>query len=128
VKTIINPMVICRATEREAIAYRDAIEAAADTDAVEGFAEHGRRGDAQAWRNQKRSHRAIGGNLHLVGSPEQIVDGFLKLKELGCDGVQLTFYDFARDLEHFGTHVLPLMVEAGLRLPEIAAPRRADAA
>lgn len=117
VRTVINPMVICRNTEAEAIAYRDAIEAAADTGAVEGFAEHGRRGDAQAWKNQKRTHRAIGGNLHLVGSPQQIVDGFLKLKELGCDGVQLTFYDFAPDLEHFGRHVLPLMVEAGLRLP-----------
>jgi FMNH2-dependent dimethyl sulfone monooxygenase len=120
VRTVINPMVICRATEGEAIAYRDAIEAAADAGAVEGFAEHGRRGDAQAWKNQKRSHRAIGGNLHLVGSPQQIVEGFLKLKELGCDGVQLTFYDFAPDLEHFGKHVLPLMVEAGLRLPNDA--------
>ena len=118
VRTVINPMVICRATRAEAIAYRDAIEAAADTGAVEGFAEHGRRGDAQAWKNQKRSHRAIGGNLHLVGSPQQIVDDFLKLKALGCDGVQLTFYDFAPDLEHFGKHVLPLMVEAGLRLPD----------
>lgn len=120
VKTVINPMVICRATEREALAYRDAIEGAADTGAVEGFADHGRRGDAQAWANQKRSHRAIGGNLHLVGSPEQIVDGFLKLKALGCDGVQITFYDFAKDLEHFAQHVLPLMVHAGLRLPTVA--------
>lgn len=120
-RTLINPMVICRDTEREAIAYRDAIEAAADEVAVEGFAEHGRRGDAQAWRNQRRTHRAIGGNLHLVGSPEQIVDGFLKLKELGCDGVQLTFYDFAPDLAHFGDKVLPLMEQAGLRLPVVPA-------
>jgi len=121
VRTIINPMVICRATEREAIAYRDAIETAADTTAVENFADHGRRGDAQAWRNQRRLHRAIGGNLHLVGSPEQIVDGMLKLKGAGVDGVQITFYDFARDLEHYAEHVLPLMVQAGLRVPDVAA-------
>jgi len=120
-RTLINPMVICRDTEREAVAYRDAIEAAADEQAVEGFAEHGRRGDAQAWRNQRRTHRAIGGNLHLVGSPEQIVDGFLTLKKLGCDGVQLTFYDFAPDLAHFGEKVLPLMEQAGLRVPAAAA-------
>ncbi len=118
VRTIINPMVLCRDTEREAIAYRDAIEAAADTDAVENFAEHGRKGDAQAWRNQRRLHRAIGGNLHLVGSPEQIVDGFLKLRDAGVDGVQLTFYDFAPDLEHFAEKVLPLMYQAGLRLSD----------
>lgn len=118
VRTIINPMVLCRDTEREAIAYRDAIEAAADEVAVENFAEHGRKGDAQAWRNQRRLHRAIGGNLHLVGSPEQIVDGFLKLRDAGVDGVQLTFYDFAPDLEHFAEKVLPLMYQAGLRLPD----------
>lgn len=129
VRTIINPMVLCRDTEREAIAYRDAIEAAADTDAVENFAEHGRKGDAQAWRNQRRLHRAIGGNLHLVGSPEQIVDGFLKLRDAGVDGVQLTFYDFAPDLEHFAEKVLPLMYQAGLRLSDNTAtlPRRQPA-
>lgn len=119
VRTIINPMILCRDTEREAIAYRDAIEAAADTEAVEGFAEHGRKGDAQAWRNQRRLHRAIGGNLHLVGAPEQIVEGFLKLRDAGVDGVQLTFYDFAPDLEHFAEKVLPLMYQAGLRLPDV---------
>ena len=32
------------------------------------------------------------------------------------DGVQITFYDFAPDLEYFGEAVLPLMKEAGLRL------------
>lgn len=115
-RTLINPTIICRDTEREAIAYRDAIEAAADATALEGFAEHGRRGDAQAWKNQRRTHRAIGGNLHLVGSPEQIVDGIIKLKKAGVDGVQLTFYDFAPDLEHFGAKVLPLMKQAGLRI------------
>ncbi|MFC4276641.1 LLM class flavin-dependent oxidoreductase [Achromobacter aloeverae] len=120
-RTMINPMVICRDTEREAIAYRDAIEAAADVVAMENFAEHGRRGDSQAWRNQRRQHRAIGGNLHLVGSPEQIVDKLIKLKAAGIDGVQLTFYDFAPDLEYFGEKVLPLLHEAGLRIPDLPA-------
>lgn len=117
-RTMINPMVICRDTEQEAIAYRDAIEAAADVEAVENFAEHGRRGDSHAWRNQRRQHRAIGGNLHLVGSPEQIVDALLELKAVGIDGVQVTFYDFAPDLEHFAEKVLPLLYEAGLRISE----------
>ncbi|MGZ5899512.1 MAG: LLM class flavin-dependent oxidoreductase [Reyranella sp.] len=126
IRTIINPMVLCRDTEREAVAYRDAIEAAADTEAVENFAEHGRKGDAQSWRNQRRLHRAIGGNLHLVGSPEQIVDGFLKLRRAGVDGVQLTFYDFAPDLEHFAAKVLPLMYQAGLRISDGPVHARRD--
>ncbi|MDQ2151502.1 LLM class flavin-dependent oxidoreductase [Alcaligenaceae bacterium C4P045] len=127
IRTIINPMVICRATEAEAISYRDAIEGAADEAAVQGFADHGRRGDAQAWKGQRRLHRAIGGNLHLVGSPQQIVDGFLKLKAAGCDGVQITFYDFAADLEHFAESVLPLMHAAGLRVAQPAAPSASSA-
>ena len=116
VRTIINPMVVCRPTEKEAIEYRDAILDAADVGAVEGFATISRGGDAVAWRDMVREHRALGGNLHVVGSPEQIVDHFISLQKAGCDGVQLTFYDFAPDLEYFGEAVLPLMHQAGLRL------------
>lgn len=116
VRTIINPMVVCRPTEKEAIEYRDAILDAADVGAVEGFATISRGGDAVAWRNMVREHRALGGNLHVVGSPEQIVDHFISLQKAGCDGVQLTFYDFMPDLEYFGEAVLPLMHQAGLRL------------
>ena len=108
-------MVVCRPTEKEAIQYRDAIVDAADVGAVEGFAAVTRGGDAVAWRNAKRQYPALGGNLHVVGSPEQIVDYFLNLKKVGCDGVQLTFYDFAPDLAYFGKAVLPMMHQAGLR-------------
>lgn len=120
-RTIINPMVVCRPTEKEAIEYRDAIVAAADTGGVEGFAEISRGGDAVAWRNMKRPYRALGGNLHVVGSPEQIVDHFISLKKAGCDGVQLTFYDFEPDLAYFGEAVLPLMHQAGLRVSDATA-------
>jgi FMNH2-dependent dimethyl sulfone monooxygenase len=41
----------------------------------------------------------------------------LALKRAGCDGVQLTFFDFEPDLAYFGEAVLPLLVEAGLRHP-----------
>lgn len=116
VRTIINPMVVCRPTEKEAIQYRDAILDAADIGAVDGFAAVTRSGDAVAWRDAKRQNRALGGNLHAVGSPEQIVEHFIELQNAGCDGVQLTFYDFATDLEYFGEAVLPLMHEAGLRV------------
>ena len=115
-RPIINPMIVCRPTEREAIAYRDAIIDAADPGAVEGFAGVMKSGDAVAWREAKRHYRALGGNLHMVGSPEQIVDGFIKLKQAGIDGVQLTFFDFAHDLAYFGEAVLPLMRQAGLRI------------
>ena len=116
VRTVINPIVVCRGTEKEAWAYHDAIVAHVDpTHRYDSFDS-----DAHAWRGRDASdavkRRAIGVNLHVVGSPEQVVDQFVKLKAAGCDGFQLSFYDFQPDLEFFGANVLPLMKQAGLRL------------
>jgi FMNH2-dependent dimethyl sulfone monooxygenase len=44
------------------------------------------------------------------------VDYLLRLRAAGIDGVQLTFFDFQPDLAFFGSRILPLMIEAGLRL------------
>jgi dimethylsulfone monooxygenase len=117
VRTIINPMIICRPTEKEALAYYDAIVAAADVEAIEGFVGRRQSGDAKGWKTDLGAYRAVGGNMQIVGSPEQVVERFLQLKQAGCDGVQLTFFDFAEDLEFFGAAVLPLMRQAGLRMP-----------
>ena len=116
VKTIINPMIICRSTEQEARAYYDSIVAAADVEAIEGFVGRRASGDAKGWKTNLGAYRAVGGNMQIVGSPTQIVERFLQLKKVGCDGVQLTFFDFAADLEFFGSEVLPLMKQAGLRV------------
>jgi dimethylsulfone monooxygenase len=115
-RTIINPMIVCRETEREAQRYYQAILDAGDRGAIEGFVTHQRAGDAVAWKTHGDQHRALGGNIQIVGSPEQVVDKLLGLKRAGCDGVQLAFFDFAPDLEFFGEAVLPLMRQAGLRL------------
>ena len=115
VRTIINPMIICRPTESEARAYYDAIVAAADVGAIEGFLGRRASGDAKGWKTDLGAYRAVGGNMQIVGSPTQVVERFVQLKQAGCDGVQLTFFDFAEDLEFFGAQVLPLMRQAGLR-------------
>jgi FMNH2-dependent dimethyl sulfone monooxygenase len=115
VRTIINPMIICRSTESEARAYYDSIVAAADVEAIEGFVGRRMSGDAKGWKTDLGAYRAVGGNMQIVGSPAQVVERFRQLKEAGCDGVQLTFFDFAADLEFFGQEVLPLMTRAGLR-------------
>jgi FMNH2-dependent dimethyl sulfone monooxygenase len=116
VRTIINPMIICRRTNREAHEYYDSIVAAADVEAIEGFVGRRMSGDAKGWKTDLGAYRAVGGNMQIVGSPAEIVESFLQLKQAGCDGVQLTFFDFAADLEIFGQEVLPLMKQAGLRL------------
>lgn len=115
VRTIINPMIICRSTESEARDYYDAIVGAADIEAIEGFLGRRASGDAKGWKTDFGAYRAVGGNMQIVGSPAQVVERFSQLKQAGCDGVQLTFFDFAADLEFFGKEVLPLMTQAGLR-------------
>jgi FMNH2-dependent dimethyl sulfone monooxygenase len=115
VKTIINPHVICRETEREARDQRRAILEHQDPAAADAFYATFMGGDQASWRAATREDWVIGGNVHVVGSPEQVVDAFARLRAAGCDGVQVNFYDYLPDLEFFGARVLPLMKQAGLR-------------
>ncbi|WP_316189261.1 LLM class flavin-dependent oxidoreductase [Bradyrhizobium sp. SZCCHNS1054] len=128
VRTLLNPMVICRETERETWAYHDAIVAHADP--VGSF--HNLESDAHAWRGRSGldapKRRAIGGNIEVIGTPEQVVEQFVQLKKAGVDGLQLSFYDFKPDLDFFGRRVLPLMEQAGLRKPVIETPAHPAAA
>jgi FMNH2-dependent dimethyl sulfone monooxygenase len=115
IRTIINPHVICRETEKEARAQYDAILAHQDPVAADNFYKTFAGGDQSSWKQNTRDQWVIGGNVHLVGTPEQIVDRFIQLNRAGCDGVQVNFYDFLPDLEFFGKQVVPLMEQAGLR-------------
>lgn len=117
VKTIINPHVICRETEREARAQHRAILEHQDPVAADRFYATFAGGDQASWRAATREDWVIGGNVHIVGSPEQVVEGFQRLRAAGCDGVQVNFYDYLPDLELFGARVLPLLKQAGLRAP-----------
>jgi FMNH2-dependent dimethyl sulfone monooxygenase len=119
VRTLINPMVVCRETEAETRAYYQAIVDHADpATSPRGFGRFD--SDAHAWRGRAihdgPDHRAVGGNIQIVGTPEQVADYILRLKHVGIDGIQLSFYDFKPDLAFFGERVLPLLKQAGLRL------------
>lgn len=116
VRTLINPHVICRETEAEAWAQYDAILRHQDPVAAENFYRTFVGGDQTSWKAATREQWTVGGNVHIVGTPAQVVEGFQRLKQAGCDGVQVNFYDFIPDLDFFGARVLPLMREAGLRV------------
>ncbi len=62
------------------------------------------------------------GTYPLVGTPEQVVAEMVEMHRIGFAGTTLTFVNFRDELPFFIARVLPLMVEAGLRLPEGAAP------
>jgi FMNH2-dependent dimethyl sulfone monooxygenase len=118
VRTLINPIVVSRDTERETEDYANAIVTGRQS---AGFG-NGKQydSDAHAWRGRKEgtrdTGRGLGGNIEIVGTPEQVVEQLVALKQAGIDGVQLGFFDFEKDLAHFGERILPLMKQAGLRL------------
>ena len=116
VRTIINPHVICRETEAEAWAQHQAILDGQDPVAADNFYATFAGGDQSSWKGTSRDQWVIGGNVHIVGTPEQVVAAFQRLHDVGCDGVQVNFYDFLPDLEYFGQRVVPLMQQAWLRL------------
>ena len=122
VKILVNPHVICRPTEKEAQAWYTRILDERDEEALTHFANAFMDGDQASWRQHSLLDWAVGGNLHLVGTPEKIVDWFVRLRRAGVDGVQVNFFDFQPDLEYFIEAVLPLMQQAGLRNPLPAIP------
>lgn len=127
VKTIINPLIICRETEKEARAAYDRIAAGEDTVAVDRLFGRFQSASADSWRGHARSQRVVGGNIQIVGTPQQVAERCLQLQQAGCDGIQMCFFDFMPELEFFGQRVLPLLKQAGLRAPEDQPPQRASA-
>ncbi|MEH2446309.1 MAG: LLM class flavin-dependent oxidoreductase [Nostoc sp.] len=120
VRTFLNPLIVVRETEKEAEEYAQAIIDHADYQSIAGRS--GVSSDAHAWRGHQEGNlrhgvgSAIGGNVQLIGSPEQITKQLLQLNKAGVDGFQLAFYDFEPDLDFFGKRVLPLLKQVGLRL------------
>jgi FMNH2-dependent dimethyl sulfone monooxygenase len=121
IKTLINPIIVSRDTPEEARAYAEGI--VAGRPASKGAGISGTRAydsDAHAWRGRlegtNKQGLNLGGNIEIIGSPEQVVEQLVALKATGIDGIQLSFYDFAPDLAYFGERILPLMKQAGLRL------------
>jgi dimethylsulfone monooxygenase len=115
VKVIIFPLVVCRETDAEAEAYRDAIVAHADHGSLVNYHARHTGGDSQAWPQHVLADRALGGHLQIVGGPEKVADSLERLHDAGFDGVQLGFYDYGPDLDQFVETVLPLLEKRGLR-------------
>lgn len=118
VSTLINPLVICRETEREARAVYDEIVAAEDAEAVDRVVGRMKSGNVASWSGHRRNQRIVGGNIQLIGTPDQVAESLVRLRACGCDGVQLAFFDFEPELEFFGARVMPLLRQAGLRSGE----------
>ena len=69
---------------------------------------------------------AHGGSI-LVGTPTQVVEQMLALSDAGLDGTTLSWIDFEAGLVQFKADILPLMIQAGLRVDEPELLRGASA-
>ena len=112
--------VVCRPTEAEAQAAVDYfVHQNQDTDAVENLVRlqfahaHSFPHDllAQIKHLMAQGH----GGYPLIGTPQQVADGIIRLHETGFAGTTLSFFDYAEEFPYFRDTVLPLLREAGIR-------------
>lgn len=116
-KTIIFPLIICKETRAEALAYRDAIVEKADLGSITAYTARHSGGDAHGWKQHVPADRVLGGHIQIVGDPQEVADAIEALRDAGFDGIQIGFYDYAPDLDFFAANVLPLLEKKGLRIP-----------
>lgn len=111
--------VVCRPTEQEALDYaRYYILEKGDWEAVANLAgaRPDRPGQHPGPDPKNLKNPGWGGHM-LLGTPEQIVDGLIKLAEVGVDGTVLSWVDYPEGMRQWNREVLPLMEQAGLRKP-----------
>lgn len=113
-------IVVCRDTEQEARAAYKAILDHADRVAAENYLAG--QGVSLATLGERERVEAVNkfvpglGGHALVGTPEQVVEGFMAIKRAGIDGVLISLVDYIQELKYFEDRVMPLMKQAGLRL------------
>lgn len=132
VKIGVNAFGIARPTEDEARAVLAEIIAKADPEAVRGFHhEVQNAGNASPEREGNWAKSTFedlvqyndGFKTNLIGTPEQIAERIIALKNIGVDLVLFGFLHFQEDVEFFGKRVLPLVrkLESNRLLTETAA-------
>ncbi|RMF17258.1 MAG: LLM class flavin-dependent oxidoreductase [Alphaproteobacteria bacterium] len=114
--------VVCRPTREEAEQYhRRYADEQADWAAVDNLVRL-QFAHAQSFPHDLlkliRDRMAAGhGGFPLVGTPQDVAEGILKLHAAGFGGTTLAFVNYADEFPYFRDTVLPLLEEAGIRLP-----------
>ena len=120
VRVGVNAFAIARDTEAEARAVLDEIIAKANPEAVQGFAHEVKNAGKASPEGEgnwaKSSFEDLvqyndGFRSNLIGTPQQIAERIVHLKEAGADLILLGFLHFQEEVEFFGRHVIPLVRE-----------------
>jgi dimethylsulfone monooxygenase len=115
-----NGFTIVRDTEEEAVETLRDIIANADTEAVKGFGEavkHAGQSTSDKegmWSNSSFEDLVQyndGFKTGLIGTPEQVADRIMELKDLGVNVILTGYLHYDWELEQFGKKVIPLVRE-----------------
>ena len=118
ISTMTYGLVVVRDTEAEAKrVHQDIIDKGDWPGARNLMSIIGVESESFAEQIEKFQERFIAGwaGMPLVGTPEQVVDGFQELSDAGMEGMIMGFLDYDEEIDYFGEAVMPLMREAGLR-------------
>jgi len=120
VKIGVNAFVIARDTEDEAKRVLGEIIAKADPEAVNAFGHEVKNAGKASPEGEGNWAKSTfedlvqyndGFRSNLIGTPQQIAERILALKDVGVDLILTGFLHFIEEVEYFGERVLPLVRE-----------------
>ncbi|CCB63378.1 dimethylsulfone monooxygenase SfnG [Hyphomicrobium sp. MC1] len=131
VKVGINAFAIVRQTEAEARQVLDEIIQDADPDAVKAFGHEVKNAGKASPEGEGNWAKSTfedlvqyndGFRSNLIGTPQQVAERIIALKDAGADLILLGFLHFQEEVEYFGRHVIPIVreLEASKRVLEAA--------
>lgn len=113
---ILMPFVmICRDTEEEALAIRQAILDNGDYEAAQNALQALTSGSGSFPRHSLEPVILGVAGFKFFGTPDQAADVIARLSDAGVDGLQFEFWNYAEDIQYFAERVMPLLEERGLR-------------
>lgn len=129
VKIGVNGFVIARETEQQAQQVLQEILDHANPDAVKGFQHEVKNAGSASPEGEGNWAKSTlddlvqyndGFKTNLIGTPQQIAERIIALKEAGADLLLLGFLHFQEEVEFFGREVIPLVRELeARRQPEL---------
>ena len=51
--------------------------------------------------------------MPLIGTPSEVAEQLVEFRNIGMDGVLMSYMDFLRDTRRFGSEILPLLKNMG---------------
>ncbi len=126
VRVGVNAFAIARDTEAEAKAVLAEIIQKANPEAVNAFGHEVKNAGKASPEGQGNWAKSTFDDLvqyndgfrsNLIGTPRQIAERILALKDAGASLILLGFLHFQEEVEHFGKHVIPLVRELEAETP-----------